>query len=127
MLHSKYVCPLSLLLTTLNLPPLPQSLSSMIYPSLPKYNSLLGTRDRAGHPVKSQLLMVPRVGNLPSSALTFSPLIPAGLATCLGSQGKDPEFQCSGLGQACWGTRDKGQALGAGANLQFPSIPQGRI
>lgn len=66
------------------------------------------------------------MGNLLSSTLTPPPLIPAGPATCPGSQGKDPELACSRLGQARLGTRDRGQALEAGANLQFPRIPQGR-
>ena len=61
-----------------------------------------------------------------SLPLTLPPCIPAGPATCPGSQGKDPELACSRLWQACWGTRDRGRALGAGANLQFPRIPQGR-
>lgn len=58
-----------------------------------------------------------------SSVLILPPLIPAGLATCLGLQGKDPELTCSRLGQAKGGTRGRGQALGAGANLQSQDPP----
>lgn len=101
----------------------------MDFPSLPKYPFLLGTGawPKAGPLLSSGITCSwCQVGNLLSSTLTPPPLIPAGPATCPGSQGKDPELACSRLGQARLGTRDRGQALGAGANLQFPRISQGR-
>lgn len=45
---------------------------------------------------RSHLLVVPRLRNLSSSALTQPPLVPAEPVTCPGSQGKDPELSCDG-------------------------------
>lgn len=111
-------------------PPQPRACTKRSTPPLPKSTSLLGTR--AWHRAAPCCPQGPAscswcpVGNLLSSVLTPS-LIPAGPATCPGSQGKDPEFACSRLGQAPWGTRDRDQVLGAGANLHnFPGFPQGK-
>lgn len=64
--------------------------------------------------------MVPRVGNLSSSALTHPPLIPAEPVTCLGSQGKDPELAYSGLGQASGVPRSETKSWGQVPISSFP-------
>lgn len=124
LLHSKYVCPLSFLLI-LTLSHLSPVCTQRSFPLCPNTHPCWAPGSGTEQPLLSSRASYSwcLVRSLLSSALTSPPFIPAGPATCPGSQGKDPELACSRLGQACWGTRDRGQALGKGANLQFPRIP----
>ncbi|XP_078191346.1 apoptosis-inducing factor 3 isoform X2 [Callithrix jacchus] len=118
-LHSKYV---SFMLTILSLShlspdPPPNGLSPSIQVHLPAGHQGLA-QNRPPAVLKGQLLWVPRVERL-SSVLTSLPLILAGLVTCLGLQGKDPELTCSRLGQA-QGRGHQGQRPSLGGRCQSP-------